>query len=143
MNREAIYSALFALASSSASFVTRSRRLRLWSSVPPGDKPALFLSERGEHVAHASEAVPETVTLHAEFYIYTDAAQDQTATPASTLNALLDALDTALRPDALTGKQTLGGLVSHCWIEGRILKDPGDLDGSGIAVVPVKILVPR
>jgi hypothetical protein len=40
----------------------------------------------------------------------------------------------------VTGRQTLGGLVSHCWIDGKIMKDSGDIDGDGIAVIPVKIL---
>ena len=38
------------------------------------------------------------------------------------------------------GRQTLGGLVSNCYIGGKIMKDPGDLDGDAIAVIPVKIL---
>jgi hypothetical protein len=36
----------------------------------------------------------------------------------------------------------LGGLVTHCWIEGRIEIHPGDLDGQAIAVVPIRMLVP-
>jgi hypothetical protein len=143
MNRESILNALFARVSGAAAFATASRRLKLWSSVAPSDKPAIFVAERGDIYARASEATPETVTMQIELYIYSDAGHDQSVVPAGALNALLDAVDTALKPDALSGKQTLGGLVSHCWIEGKILKDAGDLDGSGVAVVPVKILVPR
>lgn len=44
------------------------------------------------------------------------------------------------RPTSVTRKQTLGGLVPHCWIDGKVMKDPGDLDGDGIAVIPLKIL---
>ena len=36
--------------------------------------------------------------------------------------------------------QTLGGLVSHCRVDGAVLKDPGDLDGDGLLWVPLKIL---
>jgi hypothetical protein len=43
---------------------------------------------------------------------------------------------------ATLGRQTPGGLVSNCYIDGKIMKDPGDLDGDGIAVIPVKILAP-
>jgi len=143
MNREAIIMALFSLVSTSASFATKSRRLKLWSSVPSSEKPALFLSERGDTYARASEAVPESVTMQLEIYIYTEAGKDDSVVPASTLNLLIDAVDTALAPNKLTGLQTLGGLVSHCWIEGKILKDAGDLDGDGVAVIPIKILVPR
>ena len=38
--------------------------------------------------------------------------------------------------------QTLGGRVHKCWIEGRIQKFQGDLDGQTLIVVPIKILVP-
>jgi len=49
----------------------------------------------------------------------------------------------SLKPSPATlGRQTLGGLVSNCYIDGKIMKDPGDLDGDGIAVIPVKILAP-
>ncbi len=33
-------------------------------------------------------------------------------------------------------RKTLGGLVSNCYIGGKIMKDRGDLDGDGIAVIP-------
>jgi hypothetical protein len=143
MNRENIISALFNLVSTAASFATASRRLKLWSNVSSSEKPALFLVERGDNYVRGSEAVPEAVTMQLEIYIYTEAGKDQSIVPASVLNPLIDAIDTALAPNHLTGLQTLGGLVSHCWIEGKIMKDAGDLDGDGVAVIPVKILVPR
>jgi len=143
MNRENIITALFNLVSASANFATASRRLQLWSSVSSSEKPAIFVTERGDTYARASEAVPEAVTIEADIYIYTDAGKDQSIVPASLLNPLIDAVDAALAPNPLTFVQTLGGLVSHCWIEGKILKDAGDLDGDGVAVIPVKILVPR
>lgn len=143
MNREAIMCALFNLVSTSAAFATASRRLKLWSSVAPADKPALFLYERGDVYVRASEAVPEAVTMNVDLYLYIDAGKDQSVIPAAALNNLIDAVDTVLAPNYLTGVQTLGGLVSHCWIDGKIMKDAGDLDGDGVAVIPIKILVPR
>jgi hypothetical protein len=104
MNRETIMSALFARVSTAGSFALASRRLKLWNSVAPADKPSLFMVERGDFYTRASEAVPETVTLHVDLYIYTDAGQDQSAVPVSTLNGLIDAIETALKPDALTGR---------------------------------------
>jgi hypothetical protein len=143
MNRESIITALFSLVSNSAVFATASRRMQLWSNVAASDKPALFLCERGDVYVRASEAVPESVTLNVDIFIYTDAGKDQSSVPATALNTLIDAVDAALAPDRLSGLQMLGGLVSHCWIEGKIMKDSGDLDGDGVAVIPVKILVPR
>jgi hypothetical protein len=143
MNREAILTGFFNLVASAAPFASASRRMKLWNGVAAADRPALFINERGDTYARVSEAVPETVTIEADIYIYIDSGHDEDVVPASTLNALIDAVDAALAPNRLTGAQTLGGLVSHCWIEGKILKDAGDLDGDGIAVIPVKILVPR
>lgn len=143
MQRETIMNALFDRVSAAAAFTTASRRLKLWSSVAATDKPSIFMVERGDMYSRASEAVPETVTLMVDLYIYTDAGQDQTHVPATTLNTLIDAVDDALKPDALTGKQTLANRVAHCWIEGKVMKDAGDLDGQGVAVIPVRILVPR
>jgi hypothetical protein len=56
------------------------------------------------------------------------------------LNPFIDAVDAALRTRLINNWQTFGGLVSHVWIDGKVMKDPGDLDGDGIEVIPVKIL---
>jgi hypothetical protein len=59
---------------------------------------------------------------------------------------LLGALGAALAPagaDALGGnKQTLGGLVSHCYPFGPVFVDTGDVDGKAVAAIPFQILVP-
>jgi hypothetical protein len=47
-SRESIMQALFALVSGSASFVTASRRLQLWDTVPSSSKPAIFMCERDD-----------------------------------------------------------------------------------------------
>jgi hypothetical protein len=139
MQREVIYSALFTLLQGVGGVALASRRLRLWSEVAACDRPALFLSERAEQYVRANEAMPATVTLEADIYLYVNA--DDLHIPATALNALLDAVDMALAPAPLSGRQTLGGLVSHCWIEGKIIKDTGDLDGDGVAILPVRMLV--
>ena len=138
-SRESIMQALFALVSGSASFVTASRRLQLWSSLSASQKPAIFQYERDDEYKGADRHLPPTVTMNVDLYIYTCPSMDSGITPISVLNPLIDAVDAALKPGP-NGRQTLGGLVSHCWIDGKVMKDPGDLDGDGIAVIPVKIL---
>src|SRR4051794_27535359 len=125
MNRDAIYTALFNLVASSSSFVTASRRLKLWSDLNASQKPAIFLAQRGEIYQQGSEATPQKVTLKADVFIYTDAGKDPNVIGATALNNLVDAVDAALAGSPVTGQQTLGGLVSHCWIEGNIMLDPG------------------
>ncbi len=58
---------------------------------------------------------------------------------------MLDALDATLEPagaDVALGRLTLGGTAYSCAVAGRPLKDPGDLDGDGLLVVPIQIILP-
>lgn len=121
-----------------------SRRLKLWSDVPAAMRPACFLHEGGtETYDEAASGVPRR-RVEARLFIYAD-AHDPASTGATRLNAILDALDAALLPagaDAQLGRCTLGGTAWRCGIEGRVLKDPGDLDGDALLVVPVVIVLP-
>ena len=56
----------------------------------------------------------------------------------SDINSVLDAIDAALAPSG-EARQTLGGLVSHCRVDGTVMRDPGDLDGDGMVIVPISI----
>lgn len=141
-SREAIYSALFDLVSGSAAFKTKGRRLKLWTDVNAAAKPALFVAQRGQTYVQGSEATPQKVTLKADIFVYTNVGKDANVVPATQLNDLVDAVDAALAGSVVTGRQTLGGLVAHCWIEGEVMIDPGDIDGDGVAVIPVRILIP-
>jgi hypothetical protein len=75
-----------------------------------------------------------------ELYLYAQAPDDATP-PATVMNPLLDALEAALAPDPASNVQSLGGLVQHCWIAGRIATDEGVLGGQSVAIVPVEMLV--
>ena len=66
-------------------------------------------------------------------------------TPGATaINNALDAIDAALAPlaDLGLGRQTLGGAVHDCKIMGVPVRDTGDLDGDGLAVVAVLLVGP-
>ena len=139
MIREPIYAALFALAASAASFVTVSRRLRHWSDVGAAEQPALFMIQKSEN-AEERRPLPVKWRASVDLYLYAQAPDKLTA-PATVLNPLLDAVEAALAPDPVGHVQTLGGLVSHCWIAGRIQTDEGVLGGQAVAIVPVEILV--
>jgi len=147
--REAVMAALVALlegvefdqpVNGQTGFVSVSRRLKLWADVPKSQRPALFVSEHREQPNYQSEALPSKTTLSVDLFIYIDAS-DRNTIPASALNTIMDALDAALRASPMaSNRQTLGGLVSHCRVDGAVLKDPGDLDGDGLLWVPLKIL---
>jgi hypothetical protein len=139
MIREPIYAALFALIEDAAPFVTTSRRLRHWSDVGAAEQPALFMIQKSE-TAEERRPLPVKWRASVDLYLYAQ-APDETTAPATVLNPLLDALETALAPDPVSHVQTLGGLVQHCWVSGRIATDEGVLGGQSVAIVPVEILV--
>ncbi len=144
MSREAAFSALFAAISAAYPWGLASRRMKLWGEVPVSLRPALFQLESGpESYQWTSPAVLRR-TLETKLFLYF-ASQDP-ATPGSiAINAALDAIDAALAPagaDALHGRQTLGGAVHDCKITGVPVRDPGDLDGDGLAVVNVRLVAP-
>jgi hypothetical protein len=116
------------------------RRLKLWSDVSV-QQPACFLSMHAEDDTYTSELTPSKTVITGEIYVYFK-TNDATAVPATDLNYILDGIDAALKPSPVTGKQTLGSLVSHCRREGKVLLDPGDIDGQGLALIPIKIFVP-
>ena len=139
MIREPIYAALFALIQSAAPFVTASRRLRHWSDVGAAEQPALFMIQKSE-AAEERRSLPVKWRTSVELYLYAQAPDDATP-PSIVMNPLLDALEVALAPDPASHVQSLGGLVQHCWIAGRITTDEGVLGGQSVAIVPVEILV--
>jgi len=143
--REQAIAALLAQVASAYGWATPpSRRLKLWSDVPAAMRPTCFLFEGGaETYEHAAEAPPKR-TLSVRLFIYVD-AHDPNAIGAALLNTIMDALDGAFTPagaDLPLGRVTLGGAAYRASIDGRPLKDPGDLDGDGLLVVPITIVLP-
>jgi hypothetical protein len=141
MNRETIYAALYTKLSAAAGFTTTSRRLKHWADVPPTDQPALFVSQRAETNNPMPPGLPPRYTFHVDVYLYANTGADSGVPPATILNPLLDAVHAALAPNYNTGKQNLGGLVEHCWIEGDTQTDEGTLGSQGVFIIPVSILV--
>ena len=138
INRDAIYAALFSKASAAAGFVTASRKLLHWTDVPGIQQPALFQAQ-GKEMASAGFHLPTKWTLRAHLYVYVHQASVAGQVPATQLNTFVDAIEAALLPEAATGEQTLGGLVSHCRIIGEIETDEGLLGDQAVAIIPIEI----
>ena len=148
--REALASALFALLSGAVfnapvqgrlQFALKSRKVKIWSDVAAGDMPALFLAEGDDSVIYQSETLPPETTISFTALIYVSApADDKTAIGSVYLNVIGDAIAALFDPAPHeNGKFTLGGLCSHCRIEGKTMRDPGDIDGIGVLAIPIKI----
>ena len=143
MREQAVTALLAQLAGAYPWAAPPSRRLKLWSDVPAAMRPACFLHEGGTET-YADAASNPKRSLSLRLFVYAD-AHDPGTPGASALNAVMDALDAALAPagaDAVLGRSTLGGTAWRCGIEGKVLKDPGDLDGDALLVVPITIVLP-
>jgi hypothetical protein len=125
-------------------FVTSSRRLVHWANVSSDQQPAIFMTEPQEHVEQKL-GVPPKWMFRLSLFIYDNCGSDPTALPGPRVSALLDAIDDALTPlGGPGGRQTLGGLVHRCWINGSVMRYEG-IEGmmdQSVAIVPIEILVP-
>lgn len=127
-------------------FKTISRRVKLFSDVTASQQPACFQAEHADQVNQVT-GMPYKSILEANWIIYQNVAQDPKALGAVENNLILIGVMDALRPSPqdpgfLDKRNTLDGLVWHCFVQGRIFKDPGDIDGQGMLIVPIKVLVP-
>ncbi len=143
MSREAAFSALFDAVVGAYPWALASRRLRVWSEVPAPMRPALFQLESGPEAYQWTSLARPRRTLEAKLFLYFD-SRDPLTPGASAINAALDAIDAALTPqgaDAAAGRQTLGGAVHDCKIAGVPVRDTGDIDGDGVAVLSVRLVL--
>lgn len=147
MTREPIYAALFAFfsgltAGGTPLFVTATRIPTTWENVAPEDQPALLLMPRTE-TAKYRKGLPTIWTLSIDLllYVHTGAQNDPAQVPAQLLNTLIDAVEASIAVDDLSNQTcTLGGLVSHCAIQGQIELSLGSLGDEAVAIIPLEIL---
>lgn len=137
MNRETIFTALFAKLQAVPGLITADRRLRHWTDVPPSEQPALFMTERSQQVDRI-KGQPPRYTLPVDIYAYV--YSDEATPPSALLNPLIDAIESALEHGPADTAQTLGGLVSHCYVNGKIETDEGTLGAQAMAIIPIEIV---
>lgn len=147
VSREDVFANLFALLRAATlpegyRWATTSRRLKEWTQVPPADQPALFLQETFQEVAENNLALPEE-RWHAHVWVYfrADGSPDPNCPPDTLVNIFIDSVLKAIRNPRAGERQTLGGLVYHCKVDGTIAFDSGVLDNQGVIVIPLTILI--
>jgi len=152
VDREAIWVALFALLQGSLGPLcqTMGRHHVQPPQLGAEQQPAAFLVQGQETRPPTPSGLPQKLILDGLIILYFQAPMPlgeevgvEMVLGATAVNALLKAIDTALMPDNwVTGKQTLGGLVTHCWLEGEVVMDTGVHSQQGAALLPIKMLVP-
>ncbi len=140
--RETIYGALFALLQTAVdglNFKTVSRRVQIWSQIPPEEQPALFMRQVRE-VAVGQRGTPNKWELFVDVPIYAYAGSGPNDLTAPTLNAAVDRIE-KLIPSNGPIVQNLGLKgVSEVRILGEIMYGEGAISGQGVAVVPLRII---
>lgn len=127
-------------------FVTVDRRVRLFADVAANQQPACFQAEWATDEQQTT-GMPYKTVLMANWIIFQCIGKDKKAKGAIENNLIIGGCRKALAPlpsdpGFPDKRNTLGGLVYHCFISGRIFKDPGDIDDQGMIVIPIKLLVP-
>lgn len=140
--REQIALALFKLLSGISAFAYASRRPQLWNEATA--MPALYMGNPNEeYVYQHGTGSPAHITLSFDIFIYINVGLDPNTIPDTQVNNLLDTLETTLGGVAINGQpQTLGGIVNQAWIEGPVHRVPGYLNGQGMVILTIKVLVP-
>jgi hypothetical protein len=145
--RKKVTSALFELLAGCYPWVTADPRLQLPEELPGGQQPALFLVKPQEHIEQepASNFTMRkyTLTYFALVLVYSASiggngngdfsAEEQMAD-------IMDAMDNALAPNP-GEPQTLGGLVTNCWMDGEVFIDTPVFFQHCAIWIPIKCVV--
>lgn len=148
VSREQIAQALFKLLQgvnanitfAPAKFQTISRSAFIWARTPPANQPALYLIHSGERATQNSAFGLTKWNPLFILQIYAQRGGETEAIPDTLIDGMLDGIDATLQSKPQGERQTLGGLVTNCWIEGEILFAPGEIASQLNMIVPVRVL---
>lgn len=129
-----------------STWVTVESRLRLWGDVPSLQQPYVALVTHSEIDEYRGLGLTR-VRLELRCWCYTKAPKTVTTTNGQKdLDVLTKAFEAAFGQNAVdnfsTNQCTLGGLVYWCRIEGKVFKDPGDIDEQTLLIVPLVVEMP-
>lgn len=122
-----------------------SRRLKLFNKVDPSAQPACFLVQHRE--AYLQSGVGTLARRYLDMGVWCYAPTGDEGTIGDQYLDLMEAgIEATLTPDSPQRNElTLGGLVYWCRItrdDGLFVRDPGDIDGQALLVLPIRILLP-
>lgn len=120
------------------------RRLKMWGNVDPGAQPCAFLVQHNERYETSGVGLVKRY-LDLGFWCYAPSG-DADVVGDDLLDFMTSGIEAVMQPDDLARNEfTLGGLVYWCRIvrgSGIYIRDPGDIDGQAMLVLPIVILIP-
>jgi hypothetical protein len=99
-------------------FAKYSRKGAIWSNVSAEDQPYCALIEVGGKGVQDSAIGLEKWQLRYLILVYIRADAEGETVPATTLNAALRSVFDVISSAPFAERQTLGGLVNNCWMDG-------------------------
>lgn len=151
LDLEIIYAATFALLKTANAglpanlkWITTSRWLKHWDDVPSNAQPALFLKPALIDAKEDAYGLGGfKIHAYAVIYFKADQTGAEASYPSQFISKYMKAVMNAVQALPVGEKQTLGGLVEHCRIEGTIHIDDGiaALDNQVVIGIPIIITV--
>lgn len=142
--RETIYASVFAQLQTAlgATFKTVSRRWQPPDQISPADRPALYQVETGEIAATSQKIAGLGIiwNLKVDLVVYSSGNTDPGSIPSQELNALLDAVEAALRNLTIGSPQSLAGKVYTARIDGKLEIVENVAGPMAMAVVPIVLV---
>jgi|SRR5215472_15024088 len=135
---ESIGIALFTLLSTASyPFQVKDRIGAIYSEVTPADQPYMGLIETSITGVQNTALGEEKWRITFAVLIYIRADADPATIPVTNVNAAIKAIAEVINNVPLGEKQTLGGLVNNCWIDGTMRIDTGIIDQQMAVWIPV------
>lgn len=120
------------------------RRLKPFNAIDPSVQPCYFLVQHREQYINRGVGTLAQVYLDMGVWCYASTA-DESVVGDAYLDAMIEGIENVLEPDnPQRNELTFGGLCSWVRImreDNMFIRDPGDIDGQALLVLPIRILL--
>lgn len=120
------------------------RRLKMFSNIDPSVQPCFFLVQHREQYINRGVGTLSQVYLDMGVWCYASTAADTTVGD-DYLDSMEEGIENVMGPDdPQRNELTLSGLAYWCRImreDNMFIRDPGDIDGQALLVLPIRILI--
>ena len=123
-----------------------SRRLKMFNQIDPTMQPACFVVQHREFYENRGMGTPPVRILNVGLWAFAPTS-DPDVVGDDLIDTMFDAIEVVLNKpdDIMQNELTLGGLCTYCNIDRRdnlLIRDPGDIDGQALLIVPLRIMLP-